>query len=378
MIRTNSSATTGANAGADISAKSRFGAKKALVNGLLAVTMGLGLGTGASAAGTFQYTDSFDKMTKGQPLNSSTNSKLNLSASKVQWTDHASTKLVNLTDSTTLATPGFAGVKPVTNPAIASVTRSGDCTNCAIQYYFEKGENSWAEQRFGINTSSLGTKGLTELWLQYDIYIPSNYYHRDLEPNGSNWVGGGEKLLALFADEYSGTNPTLILGLNMMRRTYDTGAPNTANPGGSYQSGSFSVMRNGARDWFQMWPDASKPVVNVKVDLGTWQRRTLHVVMPTSATSNNGVVELWIKRANGTVSKIIDEKQGWFYGGAQNYINGGYLLGWSNTGFDNDTYFLIDNVIIASAQGLVDGTALTAGTTPAVSPPNAPVLKVTQ
>jgi hypothetical protein len=346
---------------------------------LLSLAIGLGVSTTASAQGSFQFTDSFDKLYKGQKLNSTTNAKLNLSASKVTWTDEASTKLVNLTDSSTISTPGFSAVKPVTNPAIAAVSRSGDCTSCAIQFYYAKGENSWAEQRFDINTSSLGTKGLTEIWLQYDIFIPSNYYHRDLEPNGSNWVGGGEKLLAMFADEYSGSNPTLILGLNMMRRSYSTGAPNTTNPGGSYQSGSFSVMRNGARDWFQMWPEESKPVVNVKVDLGTWQRRTIHVVMPTSATSNNGVVEFWIKRANGTVSKIIDEKAGWFYGGAQNYINAGYLLGWSNTGFNEDTYFLIDNVIIASSKSLIDGGGLTAGTTtPQVSPPSAPTLRVTQ
>jgi hypothetical protein len=350
--------------------------RASIVSGLFGLAFGLGLSTSASAAGSFQFTDSFDNLYKGQKLNSASNSKLNTASGKVAWTDEAYTTLVSLTDSKTLSTPGFSAVKPITNPAIAAVSRSGDCGSCALQFYFAKGENSWSEQRYAVNTSSLGTKGLTEIWLQYDIFIPSNYYHRDLEPSNSNWVGGGEKLIAMFADEYSGTNPTLILGLNMMRRSYDTGAPNTTNPGGSYQSGSFSVMRNGARDWFQMWPEESKPVVNVKVDLGTWQRRTVHVVMPTSATSNNGVVEFWVKRANGTVAKIIDEHEGWFYGGAQNYINGGYLLGWSNTGFNDDTYFLIDNVIVASSQGLVDGTALTAGAV--VSPPNAPTLKVTQ
>lgn len=376
MIRTNTGARLGANTSAKFSA--RLGAKKAVVNGLLSLAIGLGLSAGASAAGSFQFTDSFDNLYKGQKLTTSTNKNLNTGSSKVTWNDEAATKLVNVTDSSTLALPGFSGVKPITNPAIAAVSKGGDCTNCALQFYYQKGENSWSEQRFAINTSSIGTKGLTEIWLQYDIYIPSNYFHRDLEPNGSNWVGGGEKLLSLFADEYSNPNPTLILGQNMMRRSYDTGVPNTTNPGGSYQSGSFAVTRNGSRDFFQMWPDATKPTVNVKVDLGTWQRRTIHVVMPTSATSNNGVVEFWIKRANGTVAKIIDEKQGWFYGGSQNYINGGYLLGWSNTGFDNDTYFLIDNVIIASAQGLIDGSALTAGAATTTSPPNAPTLKVTQ
>jgi hypothetical protein len=352
-------------------------ASASLAKSLLAVAVGLGLSAAASAAGTFKFSDNFDNFYKGQKLNSTTNAKLNLSASSVAWSDEANTKLVNLTDSSTLSTPGFSTVKPVTNPAISAVSRSGDCTTCALQFYYPAGINSWAEQRYSVNTSALGTKGLTEIWLQYDIFIPTNYYHRDLEPNSSNWVGGGEKLIAMFADEYSGNNPTLILGLNMMRRTYDTGTPNTWNQGGSYQSGSFSVLRNGARDWYQMWPDQNKPVVDVKVDLGTWQRRTIHVVMPTSATSNNGVVEFWVKRANGTVSKIIDVHDGWFYGGAQNYINGGYLLGWSNTGFDNDTYFLIDNVIVASAQSLVDGGALTASSG-TVSPPNAPTLQITK
>jgi hypothetical protein len=352
----------------------RFKNQAPLLAGLFGLTIGLGLSSGVSAA-SFQFTDSFDKLYKGQKLNSATNAKLG--AATVSWTDEASTSMVNLSDSATLAKPGLSTAKPISNPAIAANSaRSGDCTNCAIQFYYPSGINSWAEQRFSINTSSLGTKGLTEIWLQYDIFIPTNYFHRDLDPSGSNWVGGGEKLLSLYADEYSNPNPTLILGQNMMRRSYDTGAPNTTNVGGSYQSGSFAVTRNGSRDFFQMWPEESKPVVNVKVDLGTWQRRTIHVVMPTSATSNNGVVEFWIKRANGTVSKIIDEHSGWFYGGAQNYINGGYLLGWSNTGFNADTYFLIDNVIVASSSGLVDGTALSGSVQAA--PPNAPVLQITK
>ncbi|HSB97949.1 MAG TPA: hypothetical protein VLC91_15920 [Spongiibacteraceae bacterium] len=344
----------------------RFKKQAPLLAGIFGLTLGLGLSSTASAAGSFQFTDSFDKLYKGQKLNSASNAKLG--ASNVVWTDEANTTLVNLTDSTTLAKPGFSGVKPITNPAIpANSARTGDCTTCALQFYYPSGINSWAEQRYSINSSALGTKGLTEIWLQYDIYIPSNYFHRDLDPASTSWVGGGEKLIAMYADEYSGSNPTLILGLNMMRRDYYTSAPNTTNVGGSLQSGSFSVMRNGARDWYQMWPEADKPVVNIKVDLGTWQRRTIHVVMPTSATSNDGVVEFWVKRANGTVGKIIDAHDGWFFGGTQNYINGGYLLGWSNTGFDSDTYFLIDNVIVASNSSMVDGTAL--GQAPQKSPP---------
>lgn len=350
--------------------------KTSLVKGLMGLTLGLGLTAGASAAGTFQFTDSFDKLYKGQKLNTTTNRTLESSAT-VGWTDEASTKLVSITDSSTITLPGFSTVKPISNPAIAATSRSGDCANCALLFYYAAGINSWAEQRFAIDTSALGTKGLKDIWLQYDIFIPTNYYHRDLEPNGSNWVGGGEKLLSLFADEYSNPNPTLILGLNMMRRTYDTGVANTWNQGGSYQSGSFAVTRNGSRDFYQMWPDQNKPVVDVKVDLGTWQRRTIHVTMPNSATSNDGVVEFWVKRANGTLGKIIDVHDGWFYGGTQNYINGGYLLGWSNTGFDNDTYFLIDNVIITSSKSLVDNTAL-AASSGTVSPPNAPTLQITK
>lgn len=320
----------------------------------------------------FVFTESFNKLYPGEKVSMGRNAAFN-TAPTVTWSDEAYTTVVDLSSSGVRATSGLSAATVVTNPLINATkdaSRVGTCTNCALQFFFRAGTDAWSEQRFGIHASSAAGPGLTELWMQYDIFIPSNYYHRDVNPGGSNWFGGGEKLAAFYADNYSGSNPTLILGLNMFRKTSD---PSYVNDGSSYQNGSFSVMRNGVRDWFQMEPvDTSKPVIKMGVDPGKWQRRTFHIVMPRSATSNDGVVELWVQTAGGAVRKILDVHNGWFYGGSQNYINGGYLLGWSNSGFNEDTYYLIDNVIMASSSRYLDSAAFGGSaptTTAAPQPP---------
>jgi hypothetical protein len=98
------------------------------------------------------------------------------------------------------------------------------------------------------------------------------------------------------------------------------------------------------------------------VDKGYWQRRTLHVVMPTSSTSQDGTVEFWIQRRVGEsdsyVNKLVDFHQGDFYGYDQNYLNSGYLMGWSNNGYDHDVTYIIDNFIVSDSKSEIDLNAI--------------------
>ncbi|APR76855.1 Hypothetical protein A7982_02202 [Minicystis rosea] len=207
----------------------------------------------------------------------------------------------------------------------------------ALEFDYGSGDESWSEVRFDIG------QNLTEVWIGYDIFIPSNYFHRDTNPTSGNEWGGGEKEFVLYADDYSEANPTLILGRNFKRHD-----GNWVNDGSSWMNSSFRYIDpDGVQQWYQMWPDGTPVLIDTKTDLGTWQKRILHVKMPTGPSSNDGVVEYWTVPASGPVRKCIDRHDGSFYGAndgaSQNYVNKGYVLGYANSGFAEDTVFQVDN-----------------------------------
>ncbi len=80
-----------------------------------------------------------------------------------------------------------------------------------------------------------------------------------------------------------------------------------------------------------------------QAERGTWHHFVAHVRVPASATSNDGVIQLW---KDGAL--IADYQTFDMYGGdGENYMDEAYLLGWANSGFAETTVFYIDNVVIA-------------------------------
>ncbi len=77
------------------------------------------------------------------------------------------------------------------------------------------------------------------------------------------------------------------------------------------------------------------------------------VKVPTSSTSNDGVMKLW---KNGQLVANITDLQS-FGGTGKNYIDQAYFLGWANSGFTQATVMNIDDVTIADS-------AITAGLIP--------------
>lgn len=315
------------------------------------------------------FDENFDNYESFSTFHESTFNQSVNSSDAVIWESGVRVKIVPLDGSVEWIEEPING--SVKNPAIggASQPDEGTCSDCALRFRYtgstSLSEDAWAEQRFKLNPTYLGgKKGLKEIWLQYDQYIPNNFHYRDTNPESSNWFGGGEKVLSLFADDYSDTNPTFIIG-RLMRRA-DKDDPTRADS--AYPDFNFSFQdpydetkrrRFGIRG--NLDPEVRLIVPNV--DKGYWQRRTLHIKMPTDAESNDGIIEFWINRRVGepdsVVEKIFDFQNGNFYGGDQNYINKGYLLGWSNSGFNEDTVFLIDNVLITDNPDDIDKDAFT-------------------
>ncbi|WP_372997849.1 hypothetical protein [Marinobacter sp.] len=326
---------------------------------------------GFSSAVAFDYHDNFEGY-EGHTGFSDGYNKVLTSKNSVNFSPGVETTVLSLSGSI----PGIGEIVPSSpknskvDSAVPSDLRTGGCIDCVISFEYEGtddlSEDAWSEQRFALNPEALpsGADGLQNIWIQYDKYIPRNYHYRDADSAGAtNWFGGGHKVLALYADTYSGLNPTLIIG-RLFKRQDSTGP--LPLDGTSFPTMNFSTKdpATGQRRWFKDmgFSMGEKIIIDPEVDKGHWQRRTFHIQMPTSETSNDGVVEFWIQRRAETGSsiteKLIDVKNGNFYGGNQNYINSGYLLGWSNTGYNQDVTYLVDNLIVSDDVDSIDLSAI--------------------
>lgn len=310
-----------------------------------------------SARADFVFTETFDGFIDGGKASTNIQDRNTV---PVAWTDEAYTKVIRLSDAQKLL--GLSAVTENKNPKISSVSipRAG-AESSALLFYYRSGKDSWSEQRFSINKVMLGRQGLEEVWLQYDIYIPSNLKLVDQYPTSGQYFGGGMKVLALYADGYSHPNTTFILG-GVFARKNSAGAPEYDNH--VYNMSSLSWYKDGTRIYENYGVDDKRTFkwVDGDVDRGSWQRRTVHFKFPTKdevtgLPKNNGLVEVWIKKHNGTILKLIDSVGGAFYGD-KNYFNGGYLNGYNNDGFEQETNVLVDNVIITESGELIDKTAI--------------------
>lgn len=343
----------------------------------------------SSSVYAFEYFDDFERYEIGSENSKEYNNTV-ASNSPVVFGSGFSKKLVSINNSVNT----FDGVIPDSprNPKVEiadpSKLRTGDCINCVMQFSYSGSpdlqEDAWSEQRFSINPQALpvGKKGLTEIWLQYDQYIPENFHHRDPNPDYKSGFTQGRKVLALFGDGYSKPYPTYVIGANYRRNAY-TGLD--VVPDASHASQTFfwtnaeGVRRNyqglGVYDVFPGDRNIPRLVIDPRIEKGHWQRKTLHLKLPTSASSNDGIIEFWVQRLVDTASpitaKIIDVSSGDFYDPIRPYINGGYLLGYTNDGYNEDVTYLIDNFILSNDIKSIDSSAIDDSIYQSY-PPNAP------
>ena len=322
----------------------------------------------------FLFTENFDGYVKDSKA--SQNNK-NPADSPVIWSDEAYTRIALMSEVGRLEKDGglvgLAELKPKENHKITSNSIARSETHSAgLLFSYREGPNSWSEQRFKLNQEVLGKKGLTEMWIQYDLFIPDNYRAIDGNPDSGQWFGGGHKVLTMYADAYSYPNTTMIFG-QLFARKDKNGVTNY--DGHAYNNSTLSTYKDGERIYTYFGVDKAreKAWIFVDRDLGKWQRRTVRFKFPTTETSNDGVVQVWIQRADGNVSTLIDVTNGNFFAYNQSYFNAGYFNGWCNDGLDGQTYFLLDNVIITDNRKYIDRSAIIED-----NPPNSPDARRTQ
>ena len=173
----------------------------------------------------------------------------------------------------------------------------------------------WAEQRFSL-------KPVQEYWVEFYIYIPENYYHNKGNSSHNN-------------------------------KFFDWWGPNGYSPSGQGGAGAFqtwadgnggstiNVARYGTTDRHMMYPDHPGNGGRF-IDAshrGTWQRIRVHLKLSDVGRSN-GIMRLW--RGDQLIVNVTDDANN-ATTVENNIITNGYLLGYDNGRFLEDTYFYIDD-----------------------------------
>ena len=176
-------------------------------------------------------------------------------------------------------------------------------------------EDGWAEARFDLGAQ------YTELTISFDIFIPDNYRHRKGDTSHNN------KLFRLWQSDYKDREK---LGATL----YPQGDSGDSLVGGDYRKASnlgMSSAVNTSRDFI------------TSDDRGKWMAVSIYV---RAASDTQPAIIRIHKNGKQHFEDVFDN----------NYIPGtqgfryGYLLGWSNTGYSEETTFYIDNVRFLSNE----------------------------
>lgn len=177
-------------------------------------------------------------------------------------------------------------------------------------------DGSWAEARFDLGAD------YTELTITYDLLIPSNYVHRD-PPSGPH----NNKMLRLWAESYAAYNGyDEKIGLSLTKT--------------SGSSPSISRIRSeyrGEPTWGMGAHATTDPFI-VDADKGNWRQIKIYVKAPTDVS--NAILKVYKDDVLMHSDTAIDNNH---IAGTQGYRYG-YLMGWANSGYAEETLFYIDNV----------------------------------
>jgi len=245
----------------------------------------------------------------------------------------------NRTSIVTSTTRVYANNAPDNTPK-SNLSPSGDWTpkpntgSHSLRFSYPAGV-AQSEQRFNLGAPH------RDIWFRYWLRIPSNYSHTGSNPTN-------RKLFALWMDGYSnkGDGPTVIWEF------WDDG-----NSGSRlafhYSEGGYT----GAGRHHQHVPFISYPT-----DQGRWMQIVLHVRAATSATSNDGIIQMWRRWDNeGSFTKLHDTTTANIPAphGGPNGWKAGYVMGWANASYSDDTEWLMDDFTISNEPLIVTPRRIT-------------------
>jgi hypothetical protein len=255
-------------------------------------------------------------------------------------------------DGTTMIQPGQQTMPVVSVPGPAGATVK------AVQFTY----GTWQEVRFALTSSATEMRATSnassnvaypEVYTCYSLFIPTNYYQSSVGVGAVN-----DKWFAIWKDGYQTSNSGVA---NWIELTPDgtgnsivTGTDNTnggLNKNVSYVIGSDAA--NGGTNAYGVRTSES----------GQWHQYCYHTLVPTSATSNDGKMEVY---KDGVLHYAWNNIKYYSPDGvaAQAGFDRGYLLGYHNSVVPNGTqiWYLTNFKIGTTAASVgLTGTVGTGG-----------------
>ncbi len=170
------------------------------------------------------------------------------------------------------------------------------------------GDDAWAEQRFKPG------KQYKDVWFQFDLFVPSNYYHRSQSPSNN-------KFMAIYAAPYPAAFHILLQIV--------------ANGSGGSNIGWHDHVVN------DTYPSSGRDFIG-SADRGKWMTVKVRIKAPSATGVKDGIVQVWKNNV-----QVLDVSTATAGSGSSNYIDEMYLLGWANSGFNETTSLYIDNFIFS-------------------------------
>ena len=201
-----------------------------------------------------------------------------------------------------------------TEKASVSITKTKD-GNSVADFTF-KGSSDLADDAMSELRFDLG-KLYTEIWIRFDLYIPSNYEHRDGVSTDNN------KFFRMWPETY---NDAEKVGASLMRNNDEIGGSSMAIDYSKQADWGLSLAAGGIVQRFI-----------TDADLGKWMEVKLYV--KTSEGDSPAHIAIFKNR-----ELFIEKQVALDYNPDVNGLRYGYLLGWSNSGFNEDTHLYIDNI----------------------------------
>ncbi|MFW5453687.1 hypothetical protein [Thioalkalivibrio sulfidiphilus] len=196
----------------------------------------------------------------------------------------------------------------------------------SLAFFYPAGE-FWSEQRF-----SLG-RAYPEIWIRYWLRVPSNFRHGHTSPTNN-------KFFALWMDGYSqhGDGPTIVWNFWRQGQTDSSRFTYSLNETGQPDGGHHSHY-----DFFIRSPE----------DQGRWMQVVLYAKMSTDATSMDGESRIWRRWEDESEFTLIGQTTGKNFSAPASGPNGwqaGYIMGWSNPAYAEDTVWLLDAFTVSDTS----------------------------
>lgn len=210
----------------------------------------------------------------------------------------------------------------------------------SLRFRYSAGE-AMTEQRFDLGAAH------REIWIRYWTRVPVNYYHNNPASGAAN-----NKFFALWMDGYSqeGDGSTFWLSLE--------------NAG----SGNSNLAFTSSKGYFNasMGMQQGTPFINATRDRGRWMSVVIHLKCQSSDGNIDGVVETWRRWKNeASYTKIHSANNVNLRvpPGGPNGFKMGYLFGWANGEYLEDTEWLVDDFEV-STTSLLENTVTDANPNP--------------